>query len=51
MQSDQSLFDLGELEDQCPGLSGEGVGKLSGACMRCCGVKSGPERCEGGVRY
>lgn len=40
--SDQSeLHDLGELDDQCPGLSGEGVGKLSGSKWSLC--------CEGGV--
>lgn len=51
MHSDQSLFECGELDDQCPGLSGDGVGKFSGACIKCWGVKSGPEWCEGGVKY
>jgi len=47
MFSDQSdVQEWGELDDQCPGLSGLGVGKLSGP--KCCGVIS--ECCEGGVR-
>lgn len=38
MPSDQSELECGDELDQWPGDSGDGVGKLSSVCVRCCGV-------------